>query len=428
MFDTEIVPVLTESLPDEVGLPSDLERIEPGPFLAVILSGIDRSQLSGDDRVRLLQARSRLRANVDAELLADMVAVCEAEAGCLPPGELFEHVVAVTAAEIGAALHWTRRASETHLGLAMSLVEDYPKVWEMLRAGLIDLSRARVICNETIHLDPEIRDQVVDIALQRAPVQTTGLLAARIRRLAIWIDPEYAKKRYENGLAERRVAHEANDDGTANLMGHNLSAPDTAAAMRKINHQAKALKRAGDPRTLDQIRADIFLDLLKGRNINTSHRDRAVIDITVDLSTLAGLDDNPGEIPGWGPVIADIARQVTADQHDAQWQYTITNDDGAVVTNGTTRRRPTTTMKRAVEAKARTCVFPGCRMPARECDIDHNQAWNDGGATTECNLAPLCRHHHTIKHRGWTLTQPKPGSYTWTSPLGHTYTKGPDPP
>jgi hypothetical protein len=84
MFDTEIVPVLTESLPDEVGLPSDLERIEPGPFLAVILSGIDRSQLSGDDRVRLLQARSRLRANVDAELLADMVAVCEAEAGCLP--------------------------------------------------------------------------------------------------------------------------------------------------------------------------------------------------------------------------------------------------------------------------------------------------------------------------------------------------------
>jgi hypothetical protein len=298
----------------------------------------------------------------------------------------------------------------------------------MLRAGLIDLSRARVICNETIHLDPEIRDQVVDIALQRAPIQTTGLLAARIRRLAIWIEPENAKKRYENGLAERRVAHEANDDGTANLMGLNLSAPDTAAAMRAINQQAMSLKSAGDERTIDQIRADIFLDLLKGRNVNTSHRDRAVIDITVDLSTLAGLDDKPGEIPGWGPVIADIARQVAQEQDDAQWRYTITDPDGQVVSNGTTRRRPTTTMKRAVEAKARTCVFPGCRMPARECDIDHNQAWNDGGATTECNLAPLCRHHHTIKHRGWTITQPKPGSYTWTSPLGHTYTTGPDPP
>jgi hypothetical protein len=365
---------------------------------------------------------------VDAELLADMVALRDAEAGRLPPGELFEHVVAVTAAEIGAALHWTRRASETHLGLAMSLVEDYPKVWEMLQAGLIDLARARVICNETIHLDPEIRDQVVDIALQRAPIQTTGLLAARIRRLAIWIEPENAKKRYENGLAERRVAHEANDDGTANLMGLNLSAPDTAAAMRAINQQAMSLKSAGDERTIDQIRADIFLDLLKGRNVNTSHRDRAVIDITVDLSTLAGLDDKPGEIPGWGPVIADIARQVAQEQDDAQWRYTITDPDGQMVSNGTTRRRPTTTMKRAVEAKARTCVFPGCRMPARECDIDHNQAWNDGGATTECNLAPLCRHHHTIKHRGWTIKQPKPGTYDWTSPLGHTYTTGPDPP
>jgi hypothetical protein len=428
MFDTEIVPDQLESLPEEFGLPSDFERIEPGPFLAVILSGIDRDLLSGDDRVRLIQARSRLRANVDAELLADMVALREAEAGRLPPDELFEHVVAVTAAEIGAALHWTRRASETHLGLAMSLVEDYPKVWEMLRAGLIDLSRARVICNETIHLDPEIRDQVVDIALERAPIQTTGLLAARIRRLTIWIEPETAKNRYENGLAERRVAHEANDDGTANLMGLNLSAPDTAAAMRAINQQAMSLKSAGDERTIDQIRADIFLDLLKGRNVNTSHRDRAVIDITVDLTTLAGLDDKPGEIPGWGPVIADIARQVAQEQDDAQWRYTITDPDGQMVSNGTTRRRPTTTMKRAVEAKARTCVFPGCRMPSRECDIDHNQAWNEGGATTECNLAPLCRHHHTIKHRGWTITQPKPGSYTWTSPLGHTYTTGPDPP
>jgi hypothetical protein len=32
------------------------------------------------------------------------------------------------------------------------------------------------------------------------------------------------------------------------------------------------------------------------------------VDITVDLRTLLGLTEEPGELGGWGPVIADIAR------------------------------------------------------------------------------------------------------------------------
>lgn len=45
------------------------------------------------------------------------------------------------------------------------------------------------------------------------------------------------------------------------------------------------------------------------------------------------------------------------------------------------------------------------------------------------NLGPLCRHDHRTKHRsGWKLEQTRPGTYRWTSPLGHTYTTRPDPP
>jgi hypothetical protein len=67
-------------------------------------------------------------------------------------------------------------------------------------------------------------------------------------------------------------------------------------------------------------------------------------------------------------------------------------------------------------------------MPATECDIDHHEAREHGGPTQPWNLGPLCRHDHVGKHRGWKLEQIAPGIYQWTSPFGHTYTTGLDPP
>jgi hypothetical protein len=294
----------------------------------------------------------------------------------------------------------------------------------MLHDGLLDLARARVIVDHTCHLQPAVRDQVVGVALEKAPFQTTGLLAARMRRLAIWIAPDNAKERYRQGLEERRVVSEANPDGTANLSGLQLSPADTNAVMRKINRIAQELKRTGDPRTIDQIRADIFLDLLIGGGQQAGN-DRGVVDIHVGLTTLLQLDDQPGELPGWGPVISDITRQIVEEQSEAEWRYTVRDDNGTVISNGTTRRRPDTRLKRQVQAQTPVCVFPGCRIPSLHCDLDHNQPWAEDGPTSENNLGPLCRHHHVIRHHGWTIVQTRPGSYQLTSPLGHSYTSQP---
>jgi hypothetical protein len=147
-----------------------------------------------------------------------------------------------------------------------------------------------------------------------------------------------------------------------------------------------------------------------------------MVDLRIDLTTLASLDEHPAEIPGWGPVIADVARKVAAAQTDASWQVTVTGAEGEVVWSGTTRRRPQAAMRRYLEASRPTCVFPGCRMPARRSDIDHNRAWSSGGLTHPANLSPLCRHDHLLKHKaGWTLEQTRPGTWTWTSPLGRIY-------
>ena len=106
-----------------------------------------------------------------------------------------------------------------------------------------------------------------------------------------------------------------------------------------------------------------------------------------------------------------------------QWRFTVTDpDSGQVVWNGTTRRRPTATERRYIQARQPVCVFPGCRMPARDSDLDHTHDYAKGGRTHPHNLGPLCRHHHRLKHQaGWKLEQPTPGTFTWTSPLGHTY-------
>lgn len=292
----ELLEAPTNS-PEPGGLPPGLDAEVPGPALALAVAGIDRDRLSGEERVALLRARSRLRAHVEAQLIADIVAIFDAEVEEVGDVVGVDAVPRLAAAEIQAALTWTRRAAEFQVDFAWTLVELYPQVWEALDAGLIDLPKARVICNQTIHLDPETRNQVVEIALERAPTQTTGLLAARIRRLAIWVDPESAKRRYEGGLEERRVVSEANDDGTANLWGLNMSPAETQAAMRRINRLARGLKAIGDHRTMDQIRADVFLDLIRGRPA-AEGTDRAVVDINVDLTTLAGSPRLPARSPG----------------------------------------------------------------------------------------------------------------------------------
>ena len=402
--------------------------MEPGPVLAGFLASIDVESLSGHDRVLLLRAERRQAAHYEARAYASMHAVAESTADALDPDVPPESVEDSAAAEIGAALTLTRRSAEGQLGFATTLVEDYPHLWSALKDGSLDVPRVMVIINQTSHLESELRSRITDEILESAPRLTTGQLRARLARLVITVDPDSAEKRYREGLEARRVVVDANPDGTANLCGWSLPTAQTQAVMRKVNRLARSLKTRDETRSIDQLRADVFLDLLQGRAAHGKGGDRGVVDIKVDLTTLAGLDENPAQIPGWGPVIADVARQVARDQDDSEWRITITDSEGAPIAVTTTRRRPTAAQRRQVEARNPTCVFPGDRTPAASCDLDHTNPWIRTHHTNTTDLDPLCRHHHQLKDHGWTLIMIKPGHFRWTSPLGHHYTTGPDPP
>ncbi len=400
------------------GVLEGLDSMPPGAGLAGLLDSVDVRGLSGYDRVVLLQALQRLVSHYQARLYEAMAAIVEFLEVEGEEEDDAEGVWLAAGAEIRAALCLTRRTADAELSMAWHLQERLPCLGEALAAGDIDLRRARVTADGTAHLPEPTARQVVAQILEEASSLTTGQLRALVRRLCLEADSEEAERRYEQALSERRVITEPTTSGTAHLYGLELSPHRVAAVTRRINLLARSLKHSGESRSMDQLRADVFLDLLHG-TATASKAPEGTVDIYVDEETLAGLADRPGEIPGFGPVIADIARQVATQQ--ARWQFTVTNQ-GQPLHVGVTRRRPTATQQRAVQALHRTCVFPGCRMPAQDCDLDHRIPWAEGGATTIRQLVPLCRHDHQIRHRcGWTHQQ-LPDRIQWTSKLGHTYT------
>ena len=57
-------------------------------------------------------------------------------------------------------------------------------------------------------------------------------------------------------------------------------------------------------------------------------------------------------------------------------------------------------LRRAVIARDRHCVAPGCGRKPAWCDVHHLMAWSEGGDTVIDNLRILCRYHHTQVHLG----------------------------
>lgn len=78
----------------------------------------------------------------------------------------------------------------------------------------------------------------------------------------------------------------------------------------------------------------------------------------------------------------------------------------AVLYVGRSKRTVTLAQRRALEARDRHCVFPGCRAHPRRCHAHHVQEWDDDGPTDLDNLALLCvRHHMSVHEGGWTMSR-----------------------
>ncbi|RZS43648.1 uncharacterized protein DUF222 [Herbihabitans rhizosphaerae] len=325
--------------------------------------------------------------------------------------------------ELAAALKMDQPQADYRIETAQRMVSRLPDTVTAIEKGSIDGYTGEKILHIVSSLEGEQAQAVEMAVLRDCAERTHKQLVDRARRQVVKVDPEGAERRRQVRLRDRAVHHEPLEDGIGELLITGAS-DRTMAAYALIDRCARQIKRAGDDRTLAQIRADVALDLLLGKD---NSRRKVVVYVTVPATVLAGISDQPGELAGYGPLTAQACREL-ADQHST-WRRMLTDPIDNTVLNLGRKRYPSAALAEHVQVRDKTCRGHGCHRPAVSCEIDHTLAYGDGGETWDGNLGPFCEQHHHAKHdNGWTVEQPKPGHFTWTSPLGRTYDLPPDEP
>ncbi|MFN8080832.1 MAG: DUF222 domain-containing protein [Kineosporiaceae bacterium] len=114
----------------------------------------------------------------------------------------------------------------------------------------------------------------------------------------------------------------------------------------------------------------------------------------------AGLGSDLG--PGGGPLPRHVLAQMLC---TSLISPTILDGNGAVLAQGRAQRLATPAQRRAVFARDRGCVIPGCTAPVDWCDVHHAVPWAEGGLTDVDAMVAACGRDHTAIHAGiWTIT------------------------
>ena len=291
------------------GLPDGLADLPPGPRLARLLSTLDPARLNGWQLQVVLEAQNRQLAHDQARMLTVARELAHA-APCGPddPPSRQAEANPFVGTEIAFALTWTEYAGDSLAEVATVCLDRLPDLHAAMLAGRADLPKVRLIVTELADASDEHAARVVTRLLPELHRCTTSQLRAMLRRLLLRLDPDAVRKRHTRAVADRAVTHlEFAATNTAALSASNLPIPTAAAAYNHLDALARATKVAGDPRTLDQIRADVFTDLLCGVDPTVAGtaaapgRRSSTIHLHLDLGTLAMLNERTRRNRGLRP-------------------------------------------------------------------------------------------------------------------------------
>ncbi len=383
--------------------------------------------------------------------------------------------------ELALALRSSPNSMGNRISAARDLVS-HPRLVALVESAAISAWAARLVVLELTDLTTEQASHVVDHVCMRVTERLasgrrawTSAEVGRAARLARRrLCPDSDRSARERAFSRRRVQVFPDKNGMAVLVA-DLDETDAHRIHRRLSAVARGVMQGEDPRTCDQVRADVLVDLLLGgshslpsvgpvrsggavvradsgdadpgfatgsgespetpREVPSATADggggsssRADIQVIVSLETLLGMTNDPAEVPGLGPVPAETARLLAADGH---WRAWVSDATGAVTATGSRRYVPSDAVARAVRAREPHCRMPGCRQPSQRCDLDHTVPY-PAGATRTANLGPLCRRHHVLKtHTGWDLqpvphpdaqasTSPAAPAWRWRTPAGFT--------
>jgi Domain of unknown function (DUF222) len=481
----EVIDCLVEDQP-EVGEPVRWSEYVPDGLLADMLSRpteVDPEHREFESLERV-GAWERVIAWAQAGQLREIASFMRsAQARNAALGACTSQAHESAVAEVGLMLRASARTAAARVGDAWSLCTRLPATLAALEQGRITLAKARILDAETLNLSREHTALVEQQVLTKAQQQTPGQLRGATRRAVLTTDPAAARKRTEQARRERGVRMWPEPDGMATLSAY-LPAGDATGVFAVLDEHARHAGSPGDERSMEARRGDALVDLVlgptgscsagtdaaRGRTAaqpsgqqnatgptddNTSEntpesapaagtpgpagcrcecgrcRRGGGVDVrvTIPYTALLGANDQPGELAGYGPIPAAVARDLAA---GGTWRRILTDPaSGRPLDYGTTRYRPPTHLAELVITRDQTCQFPGCRIPAHRCDLDHNIPHDPAtgtGPTSETNLGPKCRRHHQVKQTpGWSVTHHPDGATTWTTPSGHQYHSQPPP-
>lgn len=469
------VPAFITEVVSEVGEWEDRAWFPPGPTLAVCLSG-DKgtlADLSDTELLEMAAAARRQTSWAQAQELAAIAELSQRRSRDERDGDPDYRVLTAhesVVEEVATALTVTGEAAAKQVHLAERLTTDLVGTREALEAGRLDLPRVRAICEISDGLSEGLAERLEAAVLERAPFQTTAQLRRRAKRIVNRLAPKEVEERKKAAIAERRLELWETPCGTADLALMDLAPEDAHAIFNKITAAARGLKDDGDDRPLSLIRADLATELLRGaplpeaitkllasvtepsvptepvveKNDHFPAEDEAVVVDPVDqrddallqglaaiiARRLTALTDQV-RAAGRLDALPDLVGSAVQAMHDhlaPSREAWCINTGPESEGHGHPGYRPPAALRRLIESRHATCVFPTCNRRSDCCDLDHTTAYGEGaGITCRCNLAPLCRRHHRTKQTpGWKLLQLWPGLLVWITPSGTWHITLPD--
>ncbi|WP_237565250.1 HNH endonuclease [Ornithinimicrobium cavernae] len=374
------------------------------------------------------------------EVLKNAAAAAQARVTVLAAARLQEQAVADGASEetaakgVGAQLALARResphAGSRHVGFARAVVGEMPATHAALTAGLIGEWTATQVVKETACLSVEHRARVDAHLAGLFGTASHRWLVAAAKAKAYELDPYSVANRGRKAVKDRRVTVRPAPDVMAIVSGY-LPVAQGVACYKALDEAAKALRAAGDERSLDQLRADVFTQRLTGQD--TAEDVTIEVGLVMTDKALVGAEETPARLEGYGPLPAPLARDLLREAREAVvWLRRLYADPvtGVLTVQDGRRRRFTGALRRFLVARDQVCRTPRCEAPVRHAD--HVVPWARGGRTTAGEGQGLCEACNYAKEAtGWSheVVDLPDGSHTVriTTPTGHIYYSQPPP-
>jgi hypothetical protein len=340
---------------------------------------------------------------------------------------------------------------QRHLGLARVVRQELPHTWAAWRAGRVTEWRATVMARETACLSLEDRlavDELLAADHDAFEAMSERQVIGRVLTESARLNAEAITARRRRAESERRVSIRPAPDSMV-WLSTLLPVAAGVAAYAALAREADSARAQGDPRTRGQVMADGLVDRVLGvaevhdpaepqehgdsAPPDDSRRASRTIDLNLVMShdALFGTADDEARLAGFGPVPAELAREIVANalgQGDEVWLRRLyaSPTTGELVAMDSRARLFPAGLARFIRLRDQVCRTPWCDAPIRH--LDHVVPHVAGGPTDATNGAGLCEACNYAKDAPRWRARPGPdGTVTTTTPTGHTRTTRPPP-